>query len=104
LTQNAIASVHAFCHCSANCIQNCEGFATAIWKAPASGQLPAGLTLGKDFSFDSIADGPTRLLALHAEQARRVAAEDLLGAFHTRHHAARLVAHQSERVVGARQI
>src|SRR6266498_1129693 len=57
LTQNAIASAHAFCHCAANCIQNCKGFVAAIWKAPAFGQLPAGLTLGKDFSFDSIADG-----------------------------------------------
>jgi hypothetical protein len=56
LAQNDIASAQAFCHCSANCIQNCMGFITAIGRASAFGQLPAGLKLGKDFSFDSIAE------------------------------------------------
>jgi hypothetical protein len=32
------------------------GFITAIGRASAFGQLPAGLKLGKDFSFDSIAE------------------------------------------------
>jgi hypothetical protein len=46
----------AFWHCSAHCIQNCIGFIAAPAKAFALGQVPAG-TPGKDFSFDSIADG-----------------------------------------------
>jgi hypothetical protein len=33
------------------------GFIADIGKASALGQVPAGLTLGKDFSFESIADG-----------------------------------------------
>jgi hypothetical protein len=57
LTQNAIASVQAFCHCSANCIQSWKGFIAAVWKASAFGQVLAGLKLDKDFSFESIADG-----------------------------------------------
>jgi hypothetical protein len=56
LTQSAIASAQAFCHCSAACIQNWKGFTAVVWKAPAFGQLPAGPKLGKDFSFDSIAE------------------------------------------------
>jgi hypothetical protein len=55
LAQNVIASAEAFCHCSVNCIQNWNGFNAAIFKA--SGLLPTGLKLGKDFSFDSISKG-----------------------------------------------
>jgi hypothetical protein len=51
-----IASAQAFCHCSANCTQNCIGLLAAPAKAPALGQVPAGLAPGKDFSFESIAD------------------------------------------------
>src|SRR5215471_6801074 len=49
-----IASAQAFCHCSAHCTQNCMGL---VANALAFGQLPVGLTPGKDLSFDSIADG-----------------------------------------------
>src|SRR5262249_23070694 len=55
-TPTPTASAHAFWHCSAHCTQNCIGFIAAPAKASALGQVPAG-TLGRDFSFDSIADG-----------------------------------------------
>jgi hypothetical protein len=61
LEPTPIASTQAFCHCSANCIQNCIGFIagpakeSALGQAPA-GQAPAGLASGQDFSLDSIAD------------------------------------------------
>jgi hypothetical protein len=52
----AMASAQAFCHCSANWIQSCMGFIAASEDASALGKVPKGLTLGNDFSFDSIAD------------------------------------------------
>src|SRR5215475_4753175 len=51
-----IESAQAFCHCSATCTQNCIGFIATPAKAPALGQVPAGLAPGRDFSFESIAD------------------------------------------------
>src|SRR5262249_17788648 len=57
LIQYDVASAQAFCHCSATCVQNCMGLTAAVCKASAFAQVPAGLTLGKDFNFDSIADG-----------------------------------------------
>ena len=57
LIQYDVASAQAFCHCSTTCVQNCMGLTAAVCKASAFAQVPAGLTLGKDFNFDSIADG-----------------------------------------------
>src|SRR5262249_23487815 len=62
LVQNAIASVQDFCHCSANCWYTRNGFMDAIWSLLANGQLPAGPKLGKEFSFDNIADGSGDLI------------------------------------------
>src|SRR5260370_16561274 len=38
-------------------MQNCRELIAAVWKASAFGHLPVALTLGKDFRFDSTADG-----------------------------------------------
>ena len=57
LTQYDVAFAQAFCHCSATCVQNSMGLIAAVCKASAVAQVPAGLTLGKDLNFDSIADG-----------------------------------------------
>src|SRR5262249_22287545 len=56
LIQYDVASAQAFCHCSATCVQNCMGLIATVCKASAFAQVPAGLTLGQDFNFDSIAD------------------------------------------------
>ena len=64
-----IASDQVFCHCSATCVQNWMGLIAAVCKASAFGQLPAGLTLGKDFSFDSIADGELVIDLICSSQA-----------------------------------
>ena len=55
--EKVIASVHAFCHCSATCMYTPKGLHAAICDAAAApGQMPAMPRLGKDFIFDRIAD------------------------------------------------
>ena len=51
--QKVIVSAQDFCHCAANCIQNCKGFIAAFWKVSTLGQVPANLRP----NLDSIADG-----------------------------------------------
>src|SRR6516162_9247934 len=53
LAQTPIASDQVFCHCCAICIYIPKGLNAAIC---ATGQLPVGLKLEMDCSFDSIAD------------------------------------------------
>ena len=56
LAQTPIASAHVFCHCCAICIYTSKGLNAAICAMAALGQLPVGLELEMDCSFDSIAD------------------------------------------------
>ena len=55
--QNAIAFAQAFCHCSANCIQNCRGLSPQFGKRLRIWPTARRADDGQDFSFTTSPTG-----------------------------------------------